>query len=55
MNNFSDALVNLHSFTGCDTVSAYSRKGKVGALTLMSENESLILLFKSMGHKFDTN
>ena len=53
MNNFSDALVNLHSFTGCDTVSAFSRKGKLGALTLMSENESFILLFKSMGHTFD--
>ena len=53
MNNFSDALVSLHSFTGCDTVSAFLRKGKARALKLMSENESFIHLFKSMGRTFD--
>ena len=53
MNDFSDPLVILHSFTGCDTVSAFSRKGKVRALKLMSQNESLIHLFKSIGRTFD--
>ena len=53
MNDFSDALVRLHSYTGCDTVSAFSRKGKVRALKLMSENKSFIHLFKSMGRTFD--
>ena len=41
MNDFSDALVSLHSFTGCDTVSAFSRKRKVRALKLMSEDNHL--------------
>ena len=53
MNDFSDALVSLNSFTGYDTISAFSRKGKVRALKLTSENESFIHLFKSMGRTFD--
>ena len=53
MNDFSDALVSLHSFTGCDTVSAFSRKGKVRTLNLMPENESFIHSFKSVSRTFD--
>ena len=34
-HNVCSALPGMHSFTGCDTVSAFGGKGKVSALKLM--------------------
>jgi len=45
----ANALVGLHAFTGCDTVSAFSGKGKVNPLKLASKNEIYISLFANIG------
>ena len=49
MDNEYDALVGLHAFTGCDSVSSVSGKGKVPALRLMRKNTSFIDLFSKLG------
>ena len=41
------ALPGLHAFTGCDAVSAFSRKGKVKALKIM--------FFESIGGGWTTS
>ena len=37
-HNMCCALPGLHSFTGCDTVSAFAGKGKISAFKLMQKN-----------------
>ena len=49
MDDFTQALVSLHAFTGCDTVSAFAGKGKLKALKTMCEDEAFIQLYKLMG------
>ena len=39
MQLVSNALLGLHAYKGCDTVSAFSGKGKVKPLKLMMKNE----------------
>ncbi|KAK5645586.1 hypothetical protein RI129_006886 [Pyrocoelia pectoralis] len=43
------ALVGLHAYTGCDTVSAFSGKGKVTPFNLVFGNEKFISLFSKIG------
>ena len=43
------SLLGIHAFTGCDSVSAFSRKGKTKSLTLLMKNTSYINVFKSLG------
>ena len=45
------ALLGLHAFTGCDTVSAFSGKGKSKPLKLMLKENSYISLFSSFGNE----
>lgn len=45
----SDALIGLHCFTGCDSVSAFRGKGKVKAFQMMLESSAYQELFKSIG------
>jgi hypothetical protein len=45
----SKALLGLHGFTGCDTISAFSGKGKVKPLQLMLKNDVYCDLFASLG------
>lgn len=33
-----EALIGLHAFTGCDTVSSFAGKGKIGALKILKRN-----------------
>ena len=47
----SNALLSLHGFTGCDTVSAFSGKGKVKPMKLMLRNDIYIKLFATFGEK----
>ena len=35
-------LVALHAFTGCDTISAFVRKGKVKPLTLLKKHPKFL-------------
>lgn len=51
----SEALIGLHSFTGCDTVRAFYGKGKTKALKLMLSDEDYQCTFKSLGQSFDVS
>ena len=55
MSDFVKALVSLHAFTGCDTVSAFSGRGKVSALNLLAKESRYIELFKSIGESWDVS
>jgi hypothetical protein len=50
-----DALPALHAYTGCDTVSAFSGKGKVGAYKLVMANKSYQETFASLGTSWTVN
>ena len=45
----SQCLSGLHAIMGCDTVSAFSGKGKVKALKLVLQNESYQEIFSELG------
>ena len=44
-----DAILGLHSLTGCDSTSCFSRKGKMKALKLVKNDERLTSLFARFG------
>ena len=46
---FTRALVSLHAFTGCDTVSAFAGLGKSKAFKIMAKNVDYIKLFEKLG------
>jgi len=48
-NDFSNALLSLHAFTGCDSISSFVRKGKVGPLRVLQKNPQYIPVFTSLG------
>ena len=43
------ALLGLHGFTGCDTVSSFSGKGKIKALKLFSSQTDYVETFYELG------
>ena len=47
------ALIGMHAYTGCDTVSAFAGKGKTSALTLMTSNRETQDTFLELGHIWD--
>lgn len=47
------ALVGLHAYTGCDTVSAFAGKGKLGALKLMKKEHTYQQCFGELGESWD--
>ena len=51
MDLVSKALLGLHGFTGCDTISAFSGKGKVKPLQLMLKNVAYVAL--SIGEELE--
>ena len=42
----------LHSFTGCDSVSAFAGKGKIGALKILKSNEGARRAFRELGQSW---
>ena len=46
-----NALLGLHAYTGCDTVSVFPGKNKVKPLKLMIKNEKYIRTFASIGEE----
>lgn len=48
-NDLCNALLSLHAFTGCDTISSFVRKGKVGPLRVLQKNPQYIPVFKGLG------
>ena len=47
-----EALIGLHSFTGCDSVSAFAGKGKIGALKILKSNEGARRAFRELGQSW---
>ena len=47
--NMCRSLVGLHSFTGCDSTSAFAGKGKLSALKLLRRNQLYSDLFSELG------
>ena len=45
----SKALLGLHGFTGCDTISSFAGKGKIKPVKTMMKDEVYINLFASFG------
>uniref|UniRef100_UPI00358DF722 uncharacterized protein n=1 Tax=Myxine glutinosa TaxID=7769 RepID=UPI00358DF722 len=52
-DDVSQALIGLHCFTGCDSVSAFYGKGKKKALNLILKNPELCGALKDLGERFD--
>ena len=52
-DDVSQALIGLHCFTGCDSVSAFYGKGKKKALNLILKNPELCSALKDLGERFD--
>ena len=48
----SQALLALHVFTGCDSVSAFRGKGKIKAVQIMFESEEFCETFNKLGRTF---
>ncbi|KAK3751112.1 hypothetical protein QZH41_016239, partial [Actinostola sp. cb2023] len=48
-------LLGLHAFTGCDTVSAFSGKGKLSALKMAKSNQAFCELFQQLGIDWQVN
>eukprot|EP00058_Branchiostoma_floridae_P017868 XP_002603357.1 hypothetical protein BRAFLDRAFT_80350 [Branchiostoma floridae] len=46
------ALVGLHAFTGCDTVSTFSGRGKLGVFKLMLKNAEYQDAFQQLGESW---
>ena len=44
-----EALIGIHSFTGCDTISAFAGKGKVKPLNLMMKDKKYVETFSRLG------
>ena len=47
--NVCKALLGIHAFTGCDTVRAFTGKGKIRALTILKANAELKEAFAQLG------
>lgn len=47
-----DALVGLHAFSGCDTVSALHKVGKAKAYKKLSSKTEYITMFRELGTSF---
>ena len=51
-DNYTDALIGLHAFTGCDSVSGFHGKGKVKPAKLL-QKKKYQALFSDLGKDFD--
>ena len=47
------ALVGLHTFTGCDSVSAFAGRGKLGALKKLKRDQNYQRAFGELGKSWD--
>ena len=55
INQAADAILGLHTFTGCDTVSAFCRKGKFRQLNLVLKNQRVIERFAQVAGNWNIN
>ena len=47
------SIIGFHAFTGCDTTSAFWRKGKVRPLHLMLKNPEFMMTFAELGNNWE--
>ena len=43
----------MHAYTGCDTVSAFAGRGKIGALRIVKEQRSFQEMFDLLGVEWE--
>ena len=53
INKFCAALLGLHAFTGCDSVSAFTGKGKAKCYNLLRKNLEFVETLKSLGENWN--
>jgi len=51
-SDVSEAVIGLHAFTGCDSVSAFAGCGKMKAFKLVKANQNFQSLFKELGQQW---
>ena len=51
----SDALIGMHAFTGCDTVSAFAGRGKLTTFKQMKSNNTFQEAFSELGQSWDVS
>lgn len=49
------ALVGMHAYTGCDTVSAFAGKGKASALKYLTTDQEVQGTFRDLGKEWDVS
>ena len=47
-----EALMGLHALTGCDTVSAFSSKGKLRPMQMIVKNLAYVKAMKNIGKEW---
>lgn len=52
-NEKCEALLGLHAFTGCDTVSSFAGKGKISALNLLHKHPQHIETLRTLGSSWE--
>eukprot|EP00745_Piridium_sociabile_P027749 TRINITY_DN44663_c0_g1_i3.p1 TRINITY_DN44663_c0_g1~~TRINITY_DN44663_c0_g1_i3.p1 ORF type:complete len:1606 (-),score=395.32 TRINITY_DN44663_c0_g1_i3:590-5317(-) len=54
-DSICNSLIGLHAFTGCDSVSAFAGRGKLGALKLLKKDISFQETFYQLGQSWDVS
>ena len=49
---FLPALIGIHAFTGCDTISSFAGKGKIKALKLLIQYPQFVSYFFELGRRW---
>ena len=52
-DRLSQALIGFHSFTGCDSVSSFSERGKTGPLKQMKKDKQAMDTFINLDKSWD--
>ena len=54
-NGFLKALIGVYAITGCDTISAFSGKGKWKAVKLLQRSEKYVRAMASIGEEWEVS
>ena len=54
IEDLMNSLPGLHSFTACDSISAFASRGKVKALKVMMTSTRVVCLFKNLGQSWES-
>ena len=54
-DRISDALIGMHSFNGCDTVSSFAGRGKMATLKQMKSGETYQEAFSELGRSWEVS